>query len=348
MKVLFDIGHPAHFHYFKNFIYYLNKNGHKSFISARDRDIILELISKNNLSFLNRGKGKTTFWGKLFYLIYADLKLLFYSQKNKVDLSIGFPSTYAAHASFLRRKKHFAFNDTEHANFEKHLYPIFCHKIFTPYFFKKKINNKQLFFNGFMELSYLDKKYFTPNYESVYSIINSGKFVVLRFIKWGNASHDWGKKGLNNLEKNKIINDILKCGFKIAISTEDDSEIFSNENIYKIPSTLFHDFIYYATFVVSEGGTTCNEAALLGVPNILINPLINEKTKPGAHIALENEGLQICFEKLPLNFENIISEISSNEFQTKFKEKNIEFLADKVSPTDILIEEFESILKNEN
>jgi predicted glycosyltransferase len=347
MKILFDIGHPAHFHYFKNFIKYLKENEHKVYISARNRDIIFELISRNNLEYIDRGKGKTSFLGKLFYLISTDLKLFFFSIKNKIDFSVGFPSTYAAHASFLRGKKHYAFNDTEHASFEKHLYPFFCFKIFTPYYFKEKINSKQLFFNGFMELSYLDKKYFKPDFKCVYSILKTEKYAVIRFIKWGNASHDWGKIGLNKDEKKQIIQTILDKGFKVAISSEDDSDFFSDDNIIKIPSHLFHEFIYYANFVISEGGTTCNEAALLGVPNILINPLLKKETKPGAHIALENEKLQICFEKYPDNIISIIDEISTDEFQIKFKKRNIEFLKDKISPTDILIREFENNLNNE-
>lgn len=37
MKIFIDIGHPAHVHYFKIFIWLMHKNGHSIFISVRER-----------------------------------------------------------------------------------------------------------------------------------------------------------------------------------------------------------------------------------------------------------------------------------------------------------------------
>ena len=50
------------------------------------------------------------------------------------------------------------------------------------------------------------------------------------------------------------------------------------------------------------------------------------------------------------NYDYLALQLYINNFLSTagFGYSDIEFLADKVSPTDILIEEFESILKNEN
>ena len=50
MNILFDIGHPAHIHYFKNTIRHLKRNGHQVTLTARDKDISLYLIEKLGLS----------------------------------------------------------------------------------------------------------------------------------------------------------------------------------------------------------------------------------------------------------------------------------------------------------
>ena len=41
MKILIDIGHPAHVHLFKNLIGNLRKDGHEVIITARDKEIAL-------------------------------------------------------------------------------------------------------------------------------------------------------------------------------------------------------------------------------------------------------------------------------------------------------------------
>lgn len=49
MIILVDIGHPAHVHLFKNLIWSLKKKGHEVHITARDKEIVLQLL--NNYKF---------------------------------------------------------------------------------------------------------------------------------------------------------------------------------------------------------------------------------------------------------------------------------------------------------
>ena len=54
MKILIDIGHPAHVHYFKNFIKIMNKKGHETLVVARNRDCIFELLKFENIQMLRK------------------------------------------------------------------------------------------------------------------------------------------------------------------------------------------------------------------------------------------------------------------------------------------------------
>ena len=51
MKILIDIGHPGHVHYFKNLIIGLQDNNHQVIVTARNRGIIFSLLKKNNIKF---------------------------------------------------------------------------------------------------------------------------------------------------------------------------------------------------------------------------------------------------------------------------------------------------------
>ena len=58
MRILIDLGHPAHIHYFKNFINLMKAKGHEFKFVARDKEILHTLLSHYNINFTSRGKGK--------------------------------------------------------------------------------------------------------------------------------------------------------------------------------------------------------------------------------------------------------------------------------------------------
>ena len=44
MRIVVDINHPAHVHYFKNFIWEMEKRGHAILITASEKDISYRLL----------------------------------------------------------------------------------------------------------------------------------------------------------------------------------------------------------------------------------------------------------------------------------------------------------------
>ena len=56
MKVLFDLGHPAHVHYFKNLIKLLKKHGHKVLVIARKKDVTQKLLKNYKIPYKSRGE----------------------------------------------------------------------------------------------------------------------------------------------------------------------------------------------------------------------------------------------------------------------------------------------------
>ena len=73
MKVLFDLGHPAHVHYFKNLIELLQKHGHKVLVIARKKDVTQKLLKNYKIPYISMGEGSNTLIGKFFYLLICNL-----------------------------------------------------------------------------------------------------------------------------------------------------------------------------------------------------------------------------------------------------------------------------------
>ena len=108
MKIIVDIGHPAHVHYFKNALNILKEQGHEVFIFARRREFIFELLTAYNFTYYDRGYGSNNFLGKFFYMVKSTIKMYFISRKIHPDILLSFSSPYLAQVSSLLGKPHIA------------------------------------------------------------------------------------------------------------------------------------------------------------------------------------------------------------------------------------------------
>lgn len=274
MRILIDIGHPAHVHYFKNFIKIMKDKGHEFLIIARDKEITFDLLKKYNIPYISRGQGGSSLLKKLFYMVKADLFIFRRARGFKPQLFLSFSSPYAAHASKLIGKPHIAFDDTEHAKFELMIYPPFTDVILNPKSFQKNLGEKQIFFDSYMEFSYLHEKYFSPdkNIRYLLKLQENEKFVLFRFISWG-ASHDIGQSGIPNATKLDLINLFENKGYKVFISAEGSlSDSFEKYRISISPEKI-HSVLNEASFFIGESGTMATESAIMGTPSIFVNSL---------------------------------------------------------------------------
>lgn len=274
MKILIDIGHPGHVHYFRNLIQNLQAKGNEVIISARERDVIFSLLNFYKIDYYNRGKGNNSKIGKLAYMLFADLKLLKLSLKQKPDLFLSFSSPYAGQVAKIMGKPHIAINDTEHTDktHTKFTYP-FSSVILTPKSYQNDLGTKQIRFNNVVEGLYLHSNYFSPNPTVLNDIgvKEDEKFVLLRFVSW-HAHHDYGQSGLDINSIRGLIK-LLENKYKVYISSELPlSEEFKRYELRISPEKM-HDVLYYASLFIGESGTMASESAFLGTPAVYINSL---------------------------------------------------------------------------
>ena len=273
MRVFIDIGHPAHVHYFRNFIKIMQKKGHDFFISCRNKEVAQLLLGKYDIPFFDRGRGSNTLIGKIPYMIKADRLILKKAKDFKPDLFLSFASPYAAHVSKIIHKPHISFTDTENAKLGILSFAPFTECIITPNAFMGDFGLKHVRFNGFMELCYLHPDYFKPDPDvlSELDITENEPYAFLRFVSWG-ASHDVGQTGILNESKIKLVNELLK-NMRVFISSEGEvSEELAKYKI-KISPDKIHSVLANAIIYIGEGATMASESAMLGTPAIYVNSL---------------------------------------------------------------------------
>lgn len=162
MKILIDINHPAHVHYFKNIIKIMESKGHSFVVVNRDDAIINKLLDIYNIKHFTRNKRntkKSTIRG-ILYLLNMIRYIIKKSITEKPDMYLGFASSACAVVAFLFREKSIILDDTEHNKMNHAIYTRFCSEIYTPFYFEKKLGKKQNYFDAYIEQLYLRSNYY--------------------------------------------------------------------------------------------------------------------------------------------------------------------------------------------
>ncbi|HHV24877.1 MAG: DUF354 domain-containing protein [Methanosarcina sp.] len=339
MRVLIDIGHPAHVHFFKNIIWCLQKKGHQVMVISRDKDVVIDLLNAYGIqhTVLSKVKsGKVNLFEEWAMRAFKTFKI---SKEFNPDILMGILSPPVAHVAWMLRKKSVIFNDTEHAVIAQKLTYSLCDIICTPSCYKKDEGKKQLKYRGYHELAYLHPSYFTPSSEVLKDLgVEMGEpFTILRLISWG-AHHDIGQHGIKN--KLAFVQELKNFG-KVFISSEGPLDKELEEYQIRVPPEKIHDLLYYATLYVGEGATMAVESAILGTPSIYISTLAGTM---GNFSELEEKyGLVFNYSDSESALEKITELFNDSELKRTWSLKRAALLRDKVDVTEFMVKLIESL-----
>ena len=264
MRILIDIIHPAHVHFYRNFIWEMKKRGHEVLVTAREKDIATDLldayqikhivISRMTNGLLNLGKE----------LISRDIQLFRIAREFDPDIITGISNPSVTHVGKLLRKPSILFTDTEHAKLINSASFPFASTICTPSCYNKNISDKQTRYNGYHELAHLHPNRFTPDPAVLaeLDLAEGDTFIIVRFVSW-QASHDVGYNGLTLETRRKAIHEFENHGRVFVTSEKPLPEDFERYRISVSPEKM-HDLLYYATLLYGESATMASECAVLG------------------------------------------------------------------------------------
>ena len=271
MRILIDMGHPGHVHFFKNFIWEMEKKGHTVLITARNKEITLDLLSKYHFDFIPVGRQKSGKFNLIKEWVLRDLQILKIAREFHPDFLMGIGNPSVAHVAKLLSKKSLVFTDTEHAKFANGVTFPFADVICTPSCFNYDAGPKQVRYNGYHELAYLHPNRFTPNPDVLteLGLAEGDPFIIVRFVSW-QASHDVGQHGIR--DKVGLVKALEQYG-RVLITSEGALPPELQPYQIRVSPEKLHDLLYYATLYVGEGGTTASEAVMLGTHAIIVSTL---------------------------------------------------------------------------
>jgi uncharacterized protein len=166
MKIIFDVGHPAHVHLFKYTMRGLEESGHNIKICVREREnIVRKLLELYRFNYENLEKNSPGLYHKAITMCKNDYKLMKISNAFEPDIFVSITSPYSAHVSKLKRKPFIAFADSEHNPLILSLTIPFTDTVITPTGFQRDFGRKHVRINGFKELAYLHPNWFKPDHD---------------------------------------------------------------------------------------------------------------------------------------------------------------------------------------
>lgn len=344
LNIVVDVNHPAHVHFFKNFIWEAEKKGHRVLITASDKAIAFKLLDHYKFDYIKLGGYGRSFWQKLINVPILDYRLYKATKKFKPDIFIGIGSVRAAHVSKIFRKPSIVFDDSEPASFGQFLYKPFADRIYTPTCFKKRLGKNQVSYDGFHELAYLDKEHFSPDKKRLkfLNLDPSKKLFVMRFVTW-KAVHDIGQHGLSEKEKTYLA-DFLSQKGEVIVSLEKDLPYLIKKNYAaNIPPEKMHDILHAAAMLITDSQTMATEAALLGTPVIRCNSFVANNDM-GNFIELEKKyDLIYSFPSFDKALAKIKILLKKQNLKSEWRIKAQKLFKDKINVTNLMIDAVEDI-----
>lgn len=276
MGLLVYMGHPAHFHLFKNSIDRLQEKNVRVTVVIKSKDVLEQLVKDKGYAYINvsdaAGKGSAylNFFSRL-------RKLSSIIRKEKPSLLAGSAAELAILGRLHRLPSYIFFEDDFEAvpRFAKIAGPL-ATKLICPHCCSAwKWDHKKTGYNSYHELAYLHPAHFTPDFSRVKHLFKTGqKHFILRFAQL-TAYHDVGKTGITTQMAQQLI-DILSPHGQVFITSERELEPQFEKYRIRIAPLDIHHALYFADMYIGDSQTMTAEAAVLGTPALRFNDFVGE------------------------------------------------------------------------
>jgi predicted glycosyltransferase len=306
-KILFDLGHPGHFHLFKRaIIYFKNHPEYQVYVTTRDVPIIISLLRESQINYHIIGTKRNGFFGKFFSVIESDFQMLLFVIRHKIDLGLHC-GIIISHVSLVTKMRSWIFDDDDddvEPLMVKFSHP-FSEFVFTPDCINRK-TKRVIYYPGTHELSYL--------YYGVESMFDfTEKYSIIRLVAF-NGHHDYGHNGLDDTQLVRLVERLERNGRVFITSERILSEKWEKYRI-SVPADKMHSLMSGALVVVGDSQTMISEAASMGVPAFKCNSFAGKLSVPNM---LEKE-FGLCFSFTPGEFDSMLKKIEIALENDKFR-----------------------------
>lgn len=279
MKILVYLGHPAHFHNYKNTIAALKEHGHEVEILIKKKDVLEDLLKNAGIPYhdiLEEGRSNSKF-GVMMGLLKRAVRMNRFCNKFHPDILTG-SSTENSWIGPLRNIPVINIGEDDAAIvpiYARLAYPgasvILCPDSCSC----GKWDYKAVKYHGYQELGYLHPDNFTPDRGLAAKYIDISKPYFLMRFSGLKAYHDTGVRGINNEIARNLI-DLLAPHGNVYITSERPLDESLEPYRIAINPLDIHHVMAFADIYLGDSQTMAVEAGVLGVPFIRFNDFVGQ------------------------------------------------------------------------
>jgi len=267
MKILIDIGHPAHVHFFARPIRLLRADGHDILVTSRRKDVALELLDELGVPHEPLSAAASGLAGFARELIARDRALIRVARRFGAERMAEIGGTFVAHATLFTGIPSLVFYDTENAALQNAITYPFASRVLVPRCYRGWTPRRRtLRYAGYHELSYLHPDAFAPDPGRARDagLDPARDNYLIRLVSW-KANHDIGERGWSRELLDWLVGRLSARG-KVLISSEADLGGHFEPYRYRGRVSDIHHVMAGCRMVIGESATMASEAAVLGVP----------------------------------------------------------------------------------
>lgn len=292
MKIVVYLGHPAHFHLYKNVIRNLREHGHTVEVLIKKKEILEQLLQNSGIEYINilQEGRKDSKLGMGLGVLKRMWRLWRLVCKNRPDIMTGTSVENSYVGPLMRIPVVYCGED------DASVIPLqakICYPGASAVLTPDSCDDgewiaKTTKYPSYHELAYLHPNHFTPSAEIVRQQgINPDKpYAIMRFVKL-KANHDDNIQGIT-LEVALRLIAIMKQHMDVYITSERSLEPELEPYRIRINPIYIHDVMAFASLYVGDSQTMAMEACTLGVPSIRFNDFVG---KIGVMAELEDGNL---------------------------------------------------------
>jgi uncharacterized protein len=267
MRVLFDVVHPAHVHFFRHLHAQLAAEGHAVHVVSRDKEVTLELLDRFAIAHDPAGRAATgSMASRAIELVTRVRHLRRVIREFEPDVVLTRNPSGVQAAKLTGVTGVFDTDDGSAVGVHFRAARPFADVITTPACLREDYGAKHRRYPGFKVLAYLHPDRFRPDPEvrAALGIAADEPLYVVRFSAH-DASHDAAISGLPDGAKRELVADLASRGH-VVISDEGPLGAEFAEHGLTLPPDRLHDILAAADLCVGDSQTVAAEAAVLGTP----------------------------------------------------------------------------------
>lgn len=343
MRVLFQLGHPAHFHLFKNTIANLQRDGHQTYILIKKKDILEELLKSSGMSYVNILPG-----GKRspFALLLRLWRIFRFSIYHRINILVGSTPEVAIVGWLLHRRSVITVEDDYSVipQFDNAARP-FADTVLSPVSCDNgPLEKRTTHYAGFQKLAYLHPNQFSPDPAVVDRYFpHDQTFFLLRFANL-KAYHDVSicAQGITDELATKLISKLLPHG-RVFITSERPLPLSLESYKLEINPLDIHHILAFATLYIGDSQSMAVEAAMLGTPSIRFSAFagrigVLEELEQNYHLTIG-----IPSDNPDQLIETIDNLLSTDNLRNKYQTRRQQMLTDKIDVTQFYTDFIEKL-----